>query len=308
MASLFLFHAEWHAHSQDLVRVIKELQKEYTGITFSCIDAENDQASVQKYQVENVPTLIVCLPGQKTKRIESEITAPNLLKLVRTLPSEAESSENKEELRQANLNQRIQALIDSAPIMIFMKGERETPRCKFSKKLMGLFKDINLTNFNTFNILEDEDVRQGIKVYSNWKTFPQVYVDGNLIGGVDIVEEMIDGDEFQEIIAPYSETLEEKLKRLINKDRVMLFMKGSPDAPRCGFSKTMVGLLQTTSSSQFSTFDILTDNEVRQGLKTYSDWPTYPQLYVDGELVGGLDVCTELAEEGDLKEILDGEA
>lgn len=304
MASLYFFHATWHAHSQDLVKVIGELQKAYQGVKFNCIDADNDAATVQKYQVSNVPTLVVCIPGQKTKRIESDITAPNLLKLVRSLP--AESTENKEELRQANLNQRIQALIESAPIMVFMKGAKAEPRCKFSKKLMKMFLDIGLTNFNTFNVLEDEDVRQGIKTYSNWKTFPQVYVDGNLIGGVDIVEEMIDGDEFQELIEPHMETIEDKLKRLINKDRVMLFMKGDPDHPRCGFSNRMIELLRSTSSSQFSSFDILSDNAVRQGLKTYSNWPTYPQLYIDGELVGGLDVCQELAEDGELKEMLDG--
>jgi len=306
MASLSLFHAEWHAHSQDIVQVMKELEKQFKGITFHFIDADNDQEAVQKFQVSNIPTLVLCKPGERAQKIETEITAPKLLKLVQSLPNEYESAKDSEELRQANLNRRIQAFIDSAPIMIFMKGDREAPRCKFSKQLMKMFQEIELTNFNTFNILEDEDVRQGIKTYSNWKTFPQVYVDGNLIGGVNIVEEMIDGDEFQTLIQPHMETLDQKLKRVINKDRIMLFMKGNVDHPQCGFSNRMVELLQSSSSSQFSTFDILSDNEVRQGLKTYSNWPTYPQLYIDGELIGGLDVCVELKDDGELKEMLDG--
>ena len=78
-------------------------------------------------------------------------------------------------------------------------------------------------------------------------------------------------------------------------------MKGSPDAPRCGFSRQIVELLQGEKVS-FGTFDILTDEEVRQGLKTFSNWPTYPQLYVEGKLLGGLDVVKELQEEGELKE------
>ncbi|XP_046565593.1 glutaredoxin 3-like [Haliotis rubra] len=79
------------------------------------------------------------------------------------------------------------------------------------------------------------------------------------------------------------------LKQLVSKAPVMLFMKGHPDAPRCGFSKKTVAILGETGV-KYDTFDILSDDEVRQGLKTFSNWPTYPQLYVKGELVGGLDI------------------
>ena len=74
----------------------------------------------------------------------------------------------------------------------------------------------------------------------------------------------------------------------------MLFMKGSPETPKCGFSRSIVELLRKGGVA-FSSFDILTDEEVRAGLKTFSDWPTYPQLYVKGKLVGGLDILREMA-------------
>lgn len=99
------------------------------------------------------------------------------------------------------------------------------------------------------------------------------------------------------------ENLNDRLKALINTSKVMLFMKGSPDAPRCGFSRQIVELLQG-ENVEFQTFDILSDEEVRQGLKTYSDWPTYPQLYVNGELIGGLDIVKELKEDGSLHDSL----
>uniref|UniRef100_A0A915LWV8 Thioredoxin domain-containing protein n=1 Tax=Meloidogyne javanica TaxID=6303 RepID=A0A915LWV8_MELJA len=86
--------------------------------------------------------------------------------------------------------------------------------------------------------------------------------------------------------------LNERLKRLINKERLTLFMKGSPTEPKCGFSQQIVKLLKA-HNVQFWTFDILLDEQVRQGLKVYSDWPTYPQLYLDGELLGGIDVVRE---------------
>jgi len=80
-------------------------------------------------------------------------------------------------------------------------------------------------------------------------------------------------------------------------------MKGSPDAPRCGFSRKICELLQNHKVA-FDTFDILGDEEIRQGLKTFSNWPTFPQLYGDGKLIGGLDAVKELAEEGELLDSL----
>jgi Grx4 family monothiol glutaredoxin len=92
---------------------------------------------------------------------------------------------------------------------------------------------------------------------------------------------------------------EELTKRLIalkNQSDVVLFMKGTPETPRCGFSRKIVAILQERRVG-FTTFDILTDESVRQGLKKLNDWPTFPQLIVKGELIGGLDIVNEMDEE-----------
>lgn len=78
----------------------------------------------------------------------------------------------------------------------------------------------------------------------------------------------------------------------------MLFMKGDASQPRCGFSSQIIQILNDQAIA-YSTFDILSDEEVRQGLKTFSDWPTFPQLYVKGELVGGLDIVKEMIAAGE---------
>ena len=95
------------------------------------------------------------------------------------------------------------------------------------------------------------------------------------------------------------QSLEAYLRQLVNQAPVMLFMKGSPSAPQCDFSNKIVAILRE-NGIRFSTFNILSDEEVRQGLKEFSKWPTYPQLYVDGKLIGGLDIVKELVEEGEL--------
>jgi len=103
-----------------------------------------------------------------------------------------------------------------------------------------------------------------------------------------------------------NQSLEDRLKFLISKDPVVLFIKGTPDMPRCGFSRTIIEMIRETGIP-FGTFDILEDEEVRQGLKTFSNWQTYPQVYVKGELIGGLDIIKELKESGDLIPSLKGE-
>ncbi|KAI4225362.1 MAG: hypothetical protein LQ349_007077 [Xanthoria aureola] len=92
--------------------------------------------------------------------------------------------------------------------------------------------------------------------------------------------------------AGQKEELETRLRELVKAAPVMLFMKGTPSAPQCGFSRTIVGMLRE-QGVRYGFFNILADEEVRSGMKTFSDWPTFPQLYAGGEFVGGLDIVKE---------------
>ncbi|CAI9607534.1 unnamed protein product [Staurois parvus] len=183
--------------------------------------------------------------------------------------------------------------------------ERISPgaRCGFSRQIIDILNKHKI-QFSSFDILSDEEVRQGLKTFSNWPTYPQLYVKGELIGGLDIVKEMEASGEL-DTTCPKAQNLEDRLKALINKASVVLFMKGSKQVAKCGFSRQILEILNNTGA-EYDTFDILDDEEVRQGLKTYSNWPTYPQLYVKGELVGGLDIVKELKESGELDSVLKG--
>lgn len=99
--------------------------------------------------------------------------------------------------------------------------------------------------------------------------------------------------------------LKERLQALISSHPIVLFMKGSPEAPQCGFSSRVVAALEKEiGRGAFGHFDILTDGDVRQGLKILSDWPTFPQLYVGGELIGGCDIVMQMHSSGELKDVL----
>merc|ERR1712179_404327 len=206
--------------------------------------------------------------------------------------------------KKVSLDARLKSLTHQAPVMVFMKGNPSEPKCGFSRQLMTILEETKVS-FSTFDILTDDEVRQGLKTFSNWPTYPQLYIDGDLIGGLDIIKEMLEAGELKDII-PTKVTLEERLKTLVNKAPLMIFMKGDRKTPKCGFSRQLMEIMATLEL-EFETFDIFSDEDVRQGLKSYSNWPTYPQVYVNGELIGGLDIIKELNEAGELVPSLKGE-
>lgn len=101
--------------------------------------------------------------------------------------------------------------------------------------------------------------------------------------------------------------INETIKSQLQDNPVIIYMKGSPQAPQCGFSAKTVQALMACGE-RFAYVNILDNQELREGLKVYSSWPTYPQLYVNGELVGGCDIVLELSESGELAEMVKGAA
>ncbi|MEM7645826.1 MAG: Grx4 family monothiol glutaredoxin [Pseudomonadota bacterium] len=95
----------------------------------------------------------------------------------------------------------------------------------------------------------------------------------------------------------------ERIETLLNENKVVLFMKGSPEMPQCGFSARATAILNELNTP-FHSVDVLQDPEIRQGIKDYGQWPTIPQLYVNKELVGGSDIMMEMFESGELKDAL----
>ena len=101
-----------------------------------------------------------------------------------------------------------------------------------------------------------------------------------------------------------SETVDNKIKQLITNHEVCLFMKGTPEVPQCGFSLAVSNVLKHLNV-KFHGINVLDDQEIREGIKIFSDWPTIPQLYVKGEFIGGCDIVKEMYENGELKKVFD---
>ena len=97
----------------------------------------------------------------------------------------------------------------------------------------------------------------------------------------------------------------ERIQKQISDNAIILYMKGSPDAPMCGFSAAAVQILEACGAQEVATVNVLEDPEVRQGIKEFSNWPTIPQLYINGEFIGGADIMREMFANGELQKLIE---
>ncbi|CAG0980570.1 Glutaredoxin 4 [Burkholderiales bacterium] len=99
-------------------------------------------------------------------------------------------------------------------------------------------------------------------------------------------------------------SIQDKIREQVKGHRVVLYMKGTPQFPQCGFSATATEILKRCGVDEFFSVNVLADPDLRQGIKEYANWPTVPQLYVDGEFVGGCDIMREMYQSGELQQVL----
>ncbi|KAK9501495.1 hypothetical protein O3M35_012210 [Rhynocoris fuscipes] len=295
------FYADWVDQCQHMDKIIREMAAlpEYEVAKFIRLPAEDVPEMSHKYKVTAVPTFVLMSYGKALDYVKGA----NPGELVNKVKTQINSIKVRNEtvavepVKFESLQDRIKKLINIAPVTLFMKGDASHPKCGFSRQIIEILDNFKV-DYKTFDILTDNEIREGLKKFSNWPTYPQLYIYGELIGGLDIVKELVANGEFEEKL-PKKQCIQDRLHALINKHKVMAFIKGTNEKPKCGFTKKLLDILNKTNIP-FETFDITTDEEVRQGLKKYSNWPTYPQVYVNGELIGGLDVVEELDKTGHL--------
>eukprot|EP00197_Chlamydomonas_leiostraca_P001244 CAMPEP_0202885472 /NCGR_PEP_ID=MMETSP1391-20130828/41680_1 /ASSEMBLY_ACC=CAM_ASM_000867 /TAXON_ID=1034604 /ORGANISM="Chlamydomonas leiostraca, Strain SAG 11-49" /LENGTH=376 /DNA_ID=CAMNT_0049568719 /DNA_START=90 /DNA_END=1220 /DNA_ORIENTATION=- len=341
------FWASWCEPCKHMDTVMAQLAKDHPSVTFMRVEAEAVDEVTIKYEVAMVPAFVLIKGGKVVEKLEGADPAAlsdkvQALAAGKTANGAAGAAAGVAVPAQAqaqDVQGRIKWLLAQHPVLLFMKGTADSPSCGFSSKVVAALRALQVP-FKTVDILADEALRTGLKEFSSWPTYPQLYVKGELVGGCDIVTQMQSSGELAKLFseklganyqssqaptaiqtAPASATkpapaaaapataetkeqLQARLKALVSSSPVMLFMKGTPEEPRCGFSRKVVDALRGISV-QFGSFDILGDSAVREGLKELSSWPTYPQLYVKGELLGGCDIVLQMQESGELKTTID---
>lgn len=187
--SLLFFHAPWAEQCRAMDGAITELAKAASGCQFWRISAEDFPEIAAQYEVKAVPCCVLVGTGGKVMGRVDGVKPAELTKMVLSCAN----SNNAPEKEGVTLDERCRQLISQKPLMLFIKGSPEEPRCGFTVQLLALLKKEGIREFGTFNILADEAVRQHLKTMSQWPTYPQIYWHGELLGGLDILKEMADG-------------------------------------------------------------------------------------------------------------------
>jgi Grx4 family monothiol glutaredoxin len=217
--SVINFWAPWAEPCKQMNEVARELSRKYKAALFLQVEAETQVEIADSFEIEAVPSFVI-LRGHTlldrisgadatalTQSVAKYATTPVYNPLSRTdnapakAPTVVGSSVIADEKKESTeeLNKRLKSLMNQSKVVLFMKGSPDAPRCGFSRKISGILQDQNV-EFKYFDILTDESVRQGLKVLNDWPTFPQLIVNGELVGGLDIVQEMVENGEFQELV------------------------------------------------------------------------------------------------------------
>ncbi|KAF5345662.1 hypothetical protein D9757_014212 [Collybiopsis confluens] len=214
--SVLNFWADWAEPCKQMNAVTLELAKKYPSVLFLQIHAEEQTDISESFDIEAVPSLILLRGHTLLERI-SGADAPALTSAVAkfaTNPSVTPMSKTDRAPAQASntladvpmeespdaLEERMTKLMTQSKVVLFMKGVPDAPRCGFSRKMVGLLNEHEVP-FAYHDILEDEAVRQGLKKRNEWPTFPQLIINGEFVGGLDIVQEMVQNGEFAQAIA-----------------------------------------------------------------------------------------------------------
>lgn len=209
------FHTEWAEPCKNMNSIYNTLSntKENASILFISINADNFSNISDLFEVSAVPyfiliknsTILKELSGADPKEFINSIKELNTESTQKperkTTPQPSEPTSEQQESPE-QLNERLTKLTNAAPVMLFMKGSPSSPQCGFSRQLVAILREHEV-RFGFFDILKDDSVRQGLKEFSDWPTFPQLYIKGEFQGGLDIIKESIeeDADFFQNAIA-----------------------------------------------------------------------------------------------------------
>jgi len=206
--SLLNFWAPWAEPCQQMNQVVLELSKKHDNLLVLQIDAEEHEEISESFEIESVPSFIILrghtllgrTNGADAKLLTEQIathTRAVSLPLSRTdeKPAPAPMFESEDDL-----HKRLRGLMNQDKVVLFMKGMPDAPRCGFSRQTVELLRDQGVEKFAYFDILTDESVRQGLKKLNDWPTFPQLIINGEFVGGLDVIKEMVHNGEFQELI------------------------------------------------------------------------------------------------------------
>ena len=238
------YWATWCEPCGAMDQLVRQLSSQWTGVAFARVEAEEVDELTERYDVSAVPFFTfhkgAGAPLDKLEGADGKALASKTQQHFGVASSAARAADGAapvagtqptSDAGAGDLDARLRELTTRDPVVLFMKGDRGEPRCGFSRKVVEALNGTGV-EYSTFDILQDEEVRQGLKTFSNWPTYPQLYAGGELLGGCDILLEMAAGGELKAALeeamaaAKPEEDINARLAKLVKSSKVVLFMKG----------------------------------------------------------------------------------
>lgn len=188
--------AEWYEPCKVIKENVQEMVKIYKDLVFTWVDCDKFTDLVEKHGVDTAPTVLIFHPHNADV---SKIVNPSPEALNEEIEKQNEYYKVTLESEKERVFTEIDVILSSFPLVCFIKGTPTEPKCKFTRRLLAHMTNLELT-FKHFDILGDERIRQWLKVYSNWQTYPQVYINKKFVGGIDIIDGLIEENEFLDMV------------------------------------------------------------------------------------------------------------
>lgn len=226
---------------------------------FTC-DAEEAVQVADEFEVTMVPTIILTDSRKKLlEKITNLVPTQAVAKIKQTMETYAASFEAE----RRKYFQKLEKMITQNKIMVFIKGTPQNPFCQFTKQILSLLKDVNV-QFSYYDIRTDEDMAYWLKYYSKFPTFPQLFINGELIGGVDLFTQLIQSNKADQKIPAECKlkNIEERYERTVKLYDTILFMEGTPNEAKDEETKQLVQMLHA-HGVRYACFDLHFDEQMK---------------------------------------------
>ncbi|KAL4459496.1 hypothetical protein ABPG74_018109 [Tetrahymena malaccensis] len=297
------FYADWYDHSVNYVEQIANLQElmQIQDVVFCKCDAEKVPEVANKFQVSMVPTVVLTETRKTTiKKFENEVPAV----LFEQIEEANKTFKNQFENEKERMYAKIKELLSQPGVLMFIKGTPQEPECKFTRELLGIIESLKI-RFRYYDIIADIDMRHWLRHYNKWPTYPQIFIDGKLLGGLDVLKEHIAKNTLEIPASCKISEPKERLQQIIQEHKSILFMEGTPnDENLSENSKKFINLL-AQAGIRFSVFNLSIDCNLKDYLKeTYKS--TDPYFFAGKQYVGNLEVVIELSKKQELLQKVPG--
>jgi glutaredoxin-related protein len=276
----------------DFLDELKEKFSEYLEIVLFSNKSEDKLLDVIKEESEKekkieeiqLPRLVLCHPHLTDPQLISEFDAFEIYKIIKKYFIFYKESFAKEK---EMVFQKIKALLDSYPVVVFIKGTPHDPFCKFSKSFINTLKETKI-KYKSFNIFKDDYLRCYLRLYSGWKTYPQIYINSKIVGGVEKLNELVAKGEFMDMVPMECkrEGILNEIQNFFEANPLIVMGKGTQETSKCKNTLKVYEILKSYGY-KFELYDVLKDEMAKNVIKEVYKFEHYPAIFLNAKYIGG---------------------